>query len=197
MLAVYASVLDYFLGQKPTWGELERLAGFDVSGNRAVWTVEPLPKMARLGLDIRMIEPFNYPRFLDKGESYLSTLYSEEEIQWYYEHSTIRDMRDYIPEFLQSIAYECRQATLADLDNMLSEDRLVFLSVNSKVLNDGPGFSSHAILILAKEGDEYIAHDPGLPPHPYRRIERKKLWQAMGGDDNTAEMTGFKKATDV
>src|SRR5437868_15502466 len=84
-MAVYASVIDYFLHKKMSWTELESLVGF--KPGKAAWTVEALPKMSRMGLDIRMIEPFDYGRYQNEGEAYLSSLYSQDELEWFYEHS--------------------------------------------------------------------------------------------------------------
>ena len=189
-MSVYASVLDYFLGKKYSWEQLEKLVGF--KKRKAAWTVQPLPKMAAMGLDISMIEPFDYERYLKDGKKYLSTLYSKEEIDWYCEHSNILEMTKYIPEFLKTVNHQTRRAILADIDSMLKEGRLVFITVNSRALNNRPGFVSHALLIFDKEGDDYIAHDPGLPPMPSRKIPAGTLWKAMGGAKNTSEVTGFK-----
>ncbi len=84
------------------------------------------------------------------------------------------------------------KATLEDIDDMLSDDRLVFMTLNSKALNDKPGFEVHAVLVIDKDGDDYIVHDPGLPPKPYRRVPAAKLWKAMGAERSTSEVTGVK-----
>jgi len=192
-MSTYASVIDFFLGKKLSWEELEELAGY--RGGTTAWTVEALPKMANMGLDIHMIEPVDYARYLKEGEKYLEELYAPEQIKWYREHSNIIEMKKFIPEFLKSIKQESRQASLKDIDDMLQAGRLVFVTVNSMLLNGHAGFASHAILILEKSGDEYIVHDPGLPPRPYRHIKQSDLWAAMGGESNTEEVTGFKLNT--
>src|SRR5581483_12389628 len=60
---------------------------------------------------------------------------------------------------------------------------------NSRVLAGKSAFVSHALLIIEKAGDEYIVHDPGLPPRPYRHIPAETLSRAIGED---GEVTGFK-----
>src|SRR6202012_1098303 len=108
---------------------------------------------------------------------------------WQKLHTNILQMRDQIGQFLKYVGYEDRQPALKDIDNMLNEDRLVFVSVNGNTLNDKPGYISHALLVIAREEDDYIVHDPGLPPVPYRHIPASLLQKAMGTD---AEVTGFK-----
>jgi 23S rRNA pseudouridine1911/1915/1917 synthase len=190
MLATYRSVLDYFLQKRFDWDAIEGLTGYKTG--LAAWTVSSLPKMQAMGLDIRMIEPFDYQRYLNEGEEYLRTIYSPEEIYWYRKNTNILNIKDDIPEFLKHIKYECRRASLKDIDAMLSGDRLVFVTVNSKILNGSTGFVSHAILVLGKEGNDYVVHNPGPPPVAYQKISSELLWDAMGGDNNTAEVTGFK-----
>jgi len=192
-MSVYASILDFFLGKKYSWEQLEKLVGF--KEGKAAWTVQPLPKMTELGLDISMIEPFDYQRYLKEGEKYLHTLYSQEEIDWYKKNSNILEMQKFIPKFLKTVNHQMRRATLVDVDAMLKQGRLIFMTVNSRALDDSPCFASHAILVFDKDGDDYIAHDPGLQPKPYRKITPDKLWAAMGGAKNTSEVTGFKLKT--
>jgi 23S rRNA pseudouridine1911/1915/1917 synthase len=190
MLAVYGSVIEYFLRHKLDWPQLEGLTGY--KPGKAAWSIGMLTHLDAMGFSIRMIEPFDYKQYKDKGNSYLEKLYAPEDLKLYKENSNILQMRDQIPAFLSRIHYDDRQATLKDIDELLAEDRLIFVSLNGKTLNGEPGFSPHAILVIDKDGDDYVAHDPGLPPNPNRRISPELLWKAMGGDKNVAEVTGIK-----
>jgi 23S rRNA pseudouridine1911/1915/1917 synthase len=72
------------------------------------------------------------------------------------------------------------------------------VTVNARKLNDKEGFSSHALLVIDRDDDDYIAHDSGgkrATPQANRRISSEKLLDAMGGKENTAEVTGFKLAS--
>jgi 23S rRNA pseudouridine1911/1915/1917 synthase len=187
MLAVYGSIIEYFLHRKLNWQELEGLTGY--RPDIAAWTVGVLPRMDAMGFDITMIEPFDYSAYSKDGEAYLSKIYKPDVLGWYKEKSNIIAMREQIPDFLAHIHHENRVATLEDVNNLLAEDRLVFVSLNGHALDSKPGFSAHAILIIEKNDDEYIAHDPGSPPEPYRNIPASTLQKAMG---TNAEVTGFK-----
>ncbi len=191
-MSVYASVLDYFLHKKLPWNELEKLVGY--KPGKAAWTVEALPKLAKMGLDIKMVEPFDYERYLKEGKKYLESIYNPDELKWHYQYSNIVEMKRFIPHFQKTINHETRVAKLSDIDSMLDEGRLVFVTVNSRALSGQDGYVSHALLIIGKHAGEYIAHDPGLPPKPYRRVDARSLMQAMGGNHNTSEVTGFKLA---
>jgi 23S rRNA pseudouridine1911/1915/1917 synthase len=154
--------------------------------------------MARQGFDIRMIDPFDYRHYAEEGTEYLEKLYGPEQATWLMEHTNIQDMREHIPDFLRHIKPEQRSASLRDIDAMLAEDRLVFVTVNAATLNDRKGVAPHALLVIQRKGEAYIVHDPGLPPRPYRTLTRHQLWEAMGGEGNTAEVEGiiFRKAHD-
>ena len=190
MLAAYRSVFDYFEHKKLSWEELEELTGYE--SKRAAWTVRALTIMARGSYDIRMIEPFDYARYLKEGLQYLSILMSQEKLDWMLKNSNILEMGEYIPDFLETISYECRLANNEDISNMLSEGRLVFVTLNAKVLNDESGYSDHAVLVIDEQRDSFIVHDPGLPPKPYRKVLKSKLFEARGGEESTGEVTGFK-----
>jgi 23S rRNA pseudouridine1911/1915/1917 synthase len=47
------------------------------------------------------------------------------------------------------------------------------------------------ILVIGREADGYIVHDPELPGTPNHRISREKLWEAMGSEQSTSEVAGF------
>ena len=189
-LAVYRMIFDYFLHRKLSWDELASFAGY--APGVAAWTVKPLTQFAKMQFDIRMIEPFDYRRYLTEGTAYLSELFTPEKAAWQLKHTNILSMQPYIPEFLETIQPECRRATLGDIDDMLDEGRLVFVTLNSQVLNNTDEYVDHAVLVIDRTADEYVVHDPGLPPQPFRHVARAKLWEAMGGDEHSAEVTGFR-----
>lgn len=193
MLAAYRSIIAYFLHKELSWEELEQLTGY--TPNRAAWTLQALVDMQEMGFDIKMIEPFNYERYLTEGETYLHEFFSPEEVNWFLEYSNIRDIKPLIPTFQERVKYSCRQVSLADIDKMLDEERLVTVTVNAQVLNDKVGFVSHMLLITGRKGNNFVTHDSGGNddvPQPNREISRDKLWEAMGGDTNSADVTGFK-----
>lgn len=189
-VAVYRMLFDYFLDRKISCEDMEKMAGFQPG--KAAWTITIWERMSKQGFDIRMIEPFDYGRYDKEGEAYLRVYFNEIEYNWQAKNSNILETRPYIASFLAQQKPEHRRANLQDIDDMLVDGRLVFLTLNSKALDNKPGFAVHAVLIIDKEGDEYIMHDPGLPPVPYRRVSAEKLWQAMGAERSTSEVTGVK-----
>lgn len=189
-VAVYQMLFAFFLHRTMSWDEMEKMAGF--ADHTAAWTVIIWERMAKQGFDIRMIEAFDYERFGHDGDAYLREYFSPAEYRYQIEHTNIRDIAPFIPNFLEQVRPEHRRPTLGDIDSMLDDDRLVFVTLNARILNDKPGFSSHAVLIIGREDEDFVVHDPGLPPQPGRHVPRAKLWAAMGGEQATSEVTGIK-----
>jgi len=188
-VAVQRSIIEYFTGRTVTWEYVEKLAGFQKG--KAAWTVDIWTRLAKQGFDIRMVEPFDYRAFAERGVDYLREIYSPEEVEWQLKNSNILELKQF-DTFLEIVKPECRRPALDDIDAMLAEGRLVFVTLNSRALNDKPGYASHAVLVLRAEGDDYIIHDPGLPPQPNRRVPKQKLFEAMGGEKSNSEATGIK-----
>ncbi|HKU18418.1 MAG TPA: RluA family pseudouridine synthase [Candidatus Saccharimonadales bacterium] len=193
-VAVYRMLFDHFLHRQLSWEEADKLAGY--KDHKAAWTVTIWERMSNIGFDIRMIEQFDYRRYAKEGTAYLHEYLPPEEYAWQIEHANLLDILPYIPRFLEKVHVEGRRPTLQDIDDMLEDDRLVFLTLNSRVLDNEPGFASHAVLILKRDGDDYIMHDPGSAvadkQFPNRRVSRQKVWQAMGAEQSTSEATGIK-----
>lgn len=173
--AIYRMVIGYFLHKELTHGQLEELTGH--RSQRAGQSVKALTAMARgYGLDVRMIEPFDYKKFASRG---------------------IVD-KQLITEFLALVHPEHRQPTLHDIDEMLDEGRLVLVRLTNGNHTSDPeqtGATPHSVLVVSHTENGYVIHDPGLPPHPHRQLSKQELWQAMGGEDTDSEVTGFMLRT--
>jgi len=187
LLACYRMIMQHFWQRDMSWEDIEALTGFH--DGKAPWTVRSLVQLHRMGLDIEMIEPFDYRRYQEEGDDYLKGFFSPAQYAWFQENSTLDEALSYLPDFLEHINYSCRQPSLQDIDRMLEDGRIVTVTVNSRALNAKLGFTSHVILIFGKRGDDYLAHDPGPPPQAGRTIQPELLQKAMG---ELADVTGFK-----
>jgi hypothetical protein len=191
MLACYRSVLEYFDGRPYSWEELEKLSGF--KPGRAAWTVKAWTTLARQGFDIKMTENFDYHEYFKEGEAYLQTFLKPEELKYQLERTNLLEIRPLLPEFFKTVRQIQKSPVLADIDELLSDGYLVLAQLNSRALNQQAGYVAHMVLITTKEHDMYIAHDPGLPGQENRSIAPNLLYNAMGGENNTTEVTGIKK----
>jgi hypothetical protein len=185
------SILEYFSGQKYAWKEVDDIIGY--RPNRPAWTVKLWAYLAAHGYDVRMVEAFDYERYAREGEAYLATFLKPDELAWQLKHTNILEIQPLLPAFLESVQPERRSPTLKDIDAMLQDGYLVTVQLNSNALNNKPGYVAHVVTVYDKDGADYIAHDPGLPPRPARHIEPGTMYEAMGGDNNTTEVTGVRK----
>lgn len=92
------------------------------------------------------------------------------------------------PDFGKLVQFESRDAALEDIDRMLQEDRLVYITINSNIVSGEQGSTMHAVLVLQREGDNYVIHNPGPPTRQYLRVPRQVLAKAMGAH---ASAVGF------
>lgn len=193
MLASYGMIVEHFEGSPQNWDELIKLTGY--KPGVAAWTIKPIVIVTLLerGYTIRMIEAFDYKKYLEQGEPYIDEHFDEEAAVWVKENSNILKLRNQIPTFLEHAEYEMRSPQLADIDQMLDDGMLVNVQLNSRKLNGKDGFVSHAIVVFDKDDKGYIAHDPGDPPGiQSRRIPRELMLESMGGLNNTTEVTGYR-----
>lgn len=191
MVAALRSTLEYITSESYTWDEIADILGY--TPGKAAWTVKAWTQLARQGFDIRMVEKFDYKRFQYEGEDYLRATLRPEEFAWQLKNSNVMDIRALIPEFYETVHHVQRSPALGDIDDMLQNGYIVLVQLNSRILNGKDGFVAHMITIYDTYGDAYIAHDPGLPPIPERKISRELLLRAMGGRDNTTEVTGIRR----
>jgi 23S rRNA pseudouridine1911/1915/1917 synthase len=188
--AVYRMLFGYFLKRKIGWEAIDKMAGFE--NGKAPWTVTIWERMSNQGFDIRMIEAFDYVRYEKEGDAYLRKHLTKEEYDWQVEHTNILEIQPYIAAFRKRIQVENRRPTIHDIDDMLDDSRLVMVTLNSQTLNGKEGYVSHAVLVIGHDDNDYIIHDPGLPPLPSRHIPKMKIWEAMGGEQTSSEVTGIK-----
>lgn len=193
MVSALRSVLEYFTGKTYSWKEVEDILGYQ--SGQAAWTVKAWTELASAGFDIRMIENFDYARYQAEGEAYLREFLRPNELRWQLENSNLLEIRPLIPEFLSTVHHEQRSPTLQDIDEMLADERLVLVQLDAAKLNALPkDYIAHMIVIYDKIGNDFVAHDPGFPAMAERRIAPHALYEAMGGADNTTEVTGIRLA---
>jgi hypothetical protein len=193
MLAAIRSALEYFTGEAYSWDRMEEITGY--TPHKSAWTVKVWAYLATHGFDMRMVEGFDYRRYRAESITYLETFLKPEELKWQLEHTNLLEIKPLLPTFLKTVHQEVRSPQLTDIDDMLRDGYLVTVQLNSRALNDKEGYVAHMILVYDKDGDEYIAHDPGLPPQESRHIPSDLLFKAMGGEHNTVEITGIKVRT--
>ena len=175
--AAFRMMLKYFLPEQDfSWKELDKMSHKEPG--KGTWWFPMLLEIEKIGLRTKYIEKFDYKCFLEEGNSYVIEFYGSEAGSWYLQKSNLLDVKPLIGDFLANSQGQQRVAGLKDLDELLATGWLVGIDLNAKVLNGQPGFSSHMVLVFGKKSQNYVLHDPGLPPRPSRIVTADLLRQA-------------------
>ena len=169
--AVFRMVLKHYNNQDMTWEEIDMLT--KAIPSKGTWTVGGDIALAKRGIKVRNIEPVDYDRLYKEGTKYLQQVFGADTTKYYLERSNIAFVIPDIPEFLRLVPHETRRASIEEIISFLHKDNLVGVTLNSSILNSKPGFMLHYVLLYDFDGIHFSLHDPGLPPHPSRRISRE------------------------
>lgn len=175
---VYRMMLSYFYPDK-NWSihEMDALCGA-VDG-KYTWPYLPLTKLSEMGLSIKVFSKFDTKKFLDDPETYLIEQYGEDGAKNSIQNSdmdaVIQQAQAYLNMPKNDKFSRLNQShTTAIIRELLDNDYLINMWVNSKKLNNEDGTTGHFILVHGYEGSNFIAHDPGgndkngNPTHQYQ-----------------------------
>ncbi len=185
VLAVYRSLYDYFFDEKLSFKQLEKKSRAEK--NKGVWHLLLDSDLASRGVDIVNIETIDYQKLFEEKGEYLKKLYDHQTAEYYLTQTNITKLFDVIPQYLKSVHHITKLATIDDIDSLLSKGYIIGAEVNSRILNNKPGFSLHYVLIQKGDQNSYIMHDPGLPPIENRKVSREDIEKSLAN-----EVSGFK-----
>jgi hypothetical protein len=168
-------VLDYFLpDRKFSIQDLEVLTGF-VEGKGA-YEMEELLNYSKLDLEAKVIINISYEEFAERGFEYIEEIVGLEIIQWIKDNTgDIELEKKRAAQVAKKDIHQRRIPTQANIKELLANDWLVMIDVNSRKLNKKSGFSGHRVLIYGADERGVVLHDPGPPPSPSRKV----TWQAL------------------
>jgi hypothetical protein len=194
--AAFKMMLKYFMPERDfSFNQLDKLSRKEPS--KGTWWLPLLLELSKLEISVKDIEPFNYTRFYKEGDTYVKSFYPPQAANYHLNQTNLRSIKPLIPEFLKNVDLETRSASLDDIQKMLASGWLIAAAVNSRVLNNTPGFSGHVMVVYdfdAKSG-QFLLHDPGLPAHESRPVAREKFEAALfSAGPQTAAVAALKKA---
>lgn len=152
---------------------------------KGTWFIPMYLELKKMGFDILEIYNFDYQRFYKEGEKYLRKVLNRKQADWYLVKSNLLAVKNYIPEFLDSIKPALRKATIKDFEELLSQGYLIISDINYYAIQGKDGYASHAVVIFGFDDENFYLHDPGLPPRKNLKVN-KKLFQKAGGDNLSA-----------
>lgn len=162
-------ILKYFKPKKEySWKEMDNITG--KKPNLWTWPQLGLLWFQKHGFEVINMEIFNYPRFVQKGESYLMEFYGKEAGIQQINHSDIPHEQKISKQLIEEMKIDCRIPSVNDIRQFLEKGYLLNCLVNSKTLSGKSGYVGHSIVIKGITESEVIFHDPGLPAQPNRKI---------------------------
>lgn len=190
--AVFRMVHQYFFKKDLTWKQIDKLT--KAIPGKATWTFIGEMEFAKKGLGVINIEPISYRRLYKQGVNYLKKKVGKQTADYYLKKSNIASVIKYIPEYLKTVKHESRRASIKEIAKLLKQGKLIGAEVNSRVLNNKPGFSLHFVLLYDFDGKNIILHDPGLPPIKSRKVSLKEFNQCFNFPGANGGITVFGKS---
>ena len=189
--AVFRMVAQQFLGKDFSWEEIDALT--KAQQGKATWTFIGETAFARMGLQVKNIEPLDYEKLYTQGVAYLKETFGPEVADYYINKSNIASVLEYIPEFLKYVEHETRCASMQEICTYVKAGKLVGTEVNSSILNSEPGFDLHFVLLYDADEEHVLLHDPGLPPLKERRVSFNDFERCFNYDGAGREIVVFSK----
>jgi hypothetical protein len=190
--AAFMIILKYF---KPDsnieWGEWSKITGFEK--DKGTWAIAGLAWFRDQGFDVKHIETFDFEAFISQGESYLKQRFPGETGDWAIKHTNIQAEQLRAKRLIGLDVFDNREPTINDIKRYIDEGYLIRAHVNSRQLNNKPGYFGHAVVVFEYDDEGLTLHDPGLPALPNRKVlyaDFEKAW--FDPDDGTAEMDAIR-----
>ncbi len=130
------------------------------------WPMAGLIWLAKRGvIKIKVIELFDYKKFIRFGEQYLINEFGEEVGKLQIKHSNIEQEKKIAKKFISIIDISKKIPTIKDIENLLAQNYIIIVNVNAKKLNNKNGYAGHFIVIKGFNDKNFYIHDPGPPSH--------------------------------
>lgn len=159
--AVLKMILKYFLPDKDyLWSALREMTG--KKDEMYTWPQRGYISMIELDFEIKIIDKFDFDKFIEHGVGYLIEEYGGKVAKDQEENSDIKYEIDNIKKLKGVIVKEDRVPTIEDIKTLLTDNYLVDCGINPYILRGEDGVAMHSVLIIGFNDDSLILHDPGF-----------------------------------
>jgi hypothetical protein len=168
----------YWPNEDYDWTTLDKIT----KKKEGLWTysIFGLLWLRKRGLEVKLIEDFNYKLFVEKGVDYYRQEYGDQVAREQQLHSDIAQGQEAASRVLNELPFEKRIPTISDILLLLDQDYLVYCNVNGKVLNHEDGYAGHFVLIFDHSNEYLLLHNPGLPPREHQVVSFADFDKAWG-----------------
>jgi len=179
-------VAKYFWPQEDySWEQLEKITA-KIDG-LWTWPTAGLLWLQSKGAEIKIVEMFDYPTFVEEGKEYLLSYYGSEVGSAQIQHSDIPHEVSLVKQALPKLQIEQRIPTFRDIRALLDEGFLVCCNVNSMALNGKLGYVGHFVVIFSYTDNSFTLHDPGLPAQESREVSFEQFEKAWAYPEEKAK----------
>lgn len=189
--AVFRMIHQYFFGKDLSWKQIDQLT--KAIPGKVTWTFIGEMEFAKKGLSVTNIEPISYRELYKQGVDYLKRRVGKKTADYYLKKSNIASVLKYTPEYLKTVKHETRRASIKEIIKLLKQGCLIGVEINSRILNNKPGFGLHFVLLYDFDGKNIILHDPGLPPIKSRKVSLKEFDKCFHFPGANGGITVFRK----
>ena len=177
--AVLKMILAYFLpGRSYTWADLETISA--KKERLWTWPTAAVIALREMGFDVVLIEDFDYERFAERGEDYVLEHYGGEVGRVQIDHSDVAQEMRLARELIGIIMPKVAVPSFGDIKRLMSLGYVLACNLNSRILNNKDGYAGHFVVITGIDDDHITLHDPGIPPHPNRKVSKELFEKSWG-----------------
>lgn len=173
-------ILKYFLpSEEYDYELLDKLT--DQKPGKWTWPIAGLLYLQSKGFEIKICDPFDYEKFANDGEKYLSEFFGEAVAKEQIKHS--QDMSiitRQTRELLKSGIEILQESSLDTAEDLIDKGFLLMFTLNSAALNQKEGYIGHFVVVYAIDKENVFLNDPGLPPLEGRVVPKalfEKAWE--------------------
>jgi len=163
-------------GREFTYEELDEISRKEPG--MWTWPTAAMLWMLGRGLEVELVEDFDYLAFADGGEDYLIERYGEEVGRAQAANSDVEREREIAREFARKGSVERRPADLADIRSRVEDGWVVIVNLNAAALAGEQGYTGHFVVVCEAGEDAVTLHDPGLPPKPGLAVPSERFMAA-------------------
>lgn len=150
------------------------------------WPLQGLQFLRSLGIDVSIITPFDYEKFVEQGVEYIRAMYGDEIAQWQDENNDLSADQEKIKKLLPTARIENRNPTYNDILSTL-EKYPVMCSIDSSITRGELEYTGHFVVIRGYDDKGLFLNDPGLPPRENVHVPKgifEKAWDSFSSADS-------------
>jgi hypothetical protein len=183
--AALRMILKHFLPEQDfSWQQLDEITA--KHPGMWTWPMAGLCWLKQNGFDVINIEDFDYRRFCEEKENYLTEKFGSEVARVQVKNSVLHAEIEWAKKFITTVPTQNRLPSYDEIINLALEGYLLIVNVNARTLNHTPGYAGHFIVIGNVTNNWLQFHDPGLPAIKNRKVDRKLFLEAWNYPDEGA-----------